>query len=257
MSLPSIDPYPLPDQRCLEHNRLSWQLDPDRAVLLIHDMQNYFLRAYTHGAPARRAIGNISSLIQTSRKARVPVIYTRQPPNQSRSRRGLLAELWGPGLGAEADDAEITARLRPAPEDTVLTKHRYSAFHGTGLAIRLRELGRDQLAVTGVYAHLGCLLTCADAFMADIKPFLVADATADFDADHHTWALRYAATRCAVVTLTADMTRALGVAGRTTRSAGGDRPCSDAPEAGTGPARHVPGTVDTGSPGSVDRGGDL
>ncbi|MFD8547180.1 isochorismatase family protein [Streptomyces sp. NPDC059649] len=159
--------------------------------------------------PAPPPPAGISRLTRAAHRAGVPVVYTRQPPRQRPQQRGLLADLWGPGPGGRPDDADIVPELAPSPQDLLLTKHRYSAFHGTGLADRMTDLGRDQLIVTGVYAHLGCLLTCADAFMHDIQTFLVADATADFDAEHHHWALRYGATRCAVVTMAADTAEAL------------------------------------------------
>lgn len=41
--IPSIQPYALPDSSSLPENVVSWRVDPSRALLLIHDMQNYFL----------------------------------------------------------------------------------------------------------------------------------------------------------------------------------------------------------------------
>ncbi|MEU9237648.1 isochorismatase family protein [Streptomyces subrutilus] len=235
MNLPDIEPYPLPGRRGMDDNRLHWQADRARAALLIHDMQNYFLRPYSQGAPADRAISHIHHLAATARDAGVPVIYSRQPPDQAPNQRGLLADLWGAGPGAAPDDADITATLTPHPGDKIVTKHRYSAFHATDLAAHLHRAGRDQLIVTGVYAHLGCLLTCTDAFMQGIQPFLIADATADFDAEHHTWALRYAATRCAVVALTADISRALTGAHRPAPGARQAVPCTQTPSTPHGP----------------------
>ncbi len=46
-------------------------------------------------------------------------------------------------------------------------------------------------------------MTACDAWMRDIQAFAVADAVADFSADEHAMALRWAAGRCAVVTTTA------------------------------------------------------
>lgn len=64
----------------------------------------------------------------------------------------------------------------------------------------MRDTRRDQLVLCGVYAHVGVLATAIEAFTNDIQVFLVADATADFSAEYHRSALKYAAERCARVT---------------------------------------------------------
>ncbi len=56
--------------------------------------------------------------------------------------------------------------------------------------------------VTGVYAHIGVLMTACDAWMSDVQAFVVADAVADFSEREHKMALEWAAGRCAVVTTT-------------------------------------------------------
>ncbi|MDT0305130.1 isochorismatase family protein [Streptomonospora wellingtoniae] len=210
MPLPHIEPYELPAAAELPGNRADWRLDPARAALLIHDMQHYFLRPYAAGAqPLEGATANIADLRRRARAAGIPVVYTAKPGDVPPERRGLELDFWGRGMRADPDHSGIAARLRPEEGDEVITKHRYSAFVGTGLAERLHGLGRDQLLVTGVYAHIGCLLTAADAFMRDIQPFLVADATADFSAEDHRFALRYVSQRCGMALTAGEAAAAL------------------------------------------------
>ncbi len=209
MALPHIDPYPLP--AALPASRAGWTPDPARAALLIHDMQHYFVAAFpAQHEPIRSVVPAIADLRRHARAAGMPVIFSTQPGDQAPAERGLLRDFWGAGL-ATGQQAAIITDLQPQPDELVLTKWRYSAFQRTDLAERLRALGRDQLIICGVYAHLGCLLTACDAFMHDIAPFFVADAVADFSAEEHRWALRYAAGRCAVVTDTARLLQQLGL----------------------------------------------
>ncbi|MFF2922406.1 isochorismatase family protein [Streptomyces celluloflavus] len=204
MALPAIAPYPMPTPDALPAQRVDWTVDPRRAVLLVHDLQNYFLRAFTEGAaPLTELLENVGRLTAACRAAGIPVVYSAQPAGQSPAQRGLQQDFWGPGLPAEpADAAAIAAPVAPQPGDTLLTKWKYSAFARTELAEQLAGLGRDQLVVVGVYAHIGVLMTACDAWMRDIQAFVVADAVADFSAVDHQQALRWAADKCARLTTT-------------------------------------------------------
>ncbi|NRQ31992.1 isochorismatase family protein [Nonomuraea sp. NN258] len=200
MGLPVIEPYSLPAEA--PASKVSWPIDPARAALLVHDMQNHFLAPFQAG-PIPDVIGNIQQIRKHCVAQDIPVLYSAQPGAQQPKQRGLLTDFWGPGLGGEPYAAAIVDELKPDDPDTVLTKWRYSAFVRTDLAHRLH--GRDQLILVGVYAHIGVLATALDAFMRDIQPFVVADAVADFSRGHHEYALDYASQRCARVVTTAQV----------------------------------------------------
>lgn len=148
-------------------------------------------------------VDNVTQLRQRCAEFNVPITYTAQPGGMTEEQRGLLKDFWGPGMAVSAAHREVINQIAPTGTDRIFTKWRYSAFHRSDLAEFLRENGRDQLIVCGVYAHVGCLMTACDAFTNDVQSFLVADAIADFSLEYHRLALNWAAQRCSVTPTTA------------------------------------------------------
>jgi trans-2,3-dihydro-3-hydroxyanthranilic acid synthase len=202
--LPTITPYSLPSADKLPDNVAEWGLTAERAVLLIHDLQGYFLAPFP-SAFQSELVHNVAMLRERCIRAGVPVAYTAQPGRMTAADRGLLRDFWGPGMRTNEADRAIVPELTPTTGDWVLTKWRYSAFYRSDLLNRMVAAGRDQIILCGVYAHVGVLMTALDAFTHDIQAFMVADAVGDFSADFHKLALDYAAQRCAMVVTTADV----------------------------------------------------
>lgn len=200
MSIPKIASYPMPQADDFFNNKTRWALDPEKSVLLVHDMQQYFLDFYDQSqAPIPELIQHTKALIEQARALNIPVVYTAQLGDQTPEHRQLLTDFWGTGLKDDPEQTKIHDELSPVGEDIVLTKWRYSAFKFSNLEQLMQDWERDQLMICGVYAHIGCLLSAAEAFMLNIRPFLVGDALADFSREEHDLAIKYASTRCAQV----------------------------------------------------------
>lgn len=183
---PRPDEYPEPV--------VGWSASPYRAVLLVHDMQRYFLSRFDRNSqPATDLVANVAKVIAAARRTGVPIVYTAQPGSMTPKQRGLLRDFWGSGMTVELADRAVDDALAPRAEELVIDKWRYSAFTRTPLAEYIQEVGRDQLIVCGIYAHVGVLATALEAYSRDLETFVLADAVADFDRSRHLGALDHMA----------------------------------------------------------------
>lgn len=115
MALPAIQSYSMPKAADLPPNRASWTPDPKRAVLLVHDMQAYFLNAFAvDQSPVTELIAHIRKLLDQCRTLGIPVVYTAQPGEQSIEERGLLSDFWGEGINKAPHLKGILPELAPA-----------------------------------------------------------------------------------------------------------------------------------------------
>ncbi|WP_185233154.1 isochorismatase family protein [Teredinibacter franksiae] len=201
MSIPALPEYTLNQIVCNQSNKPGWQVDPSRAVLLIHDMQRYFVNFYGNdSAFVSKLIVQIQQLKNWCASNGIPCAYTAQPGNQNPEERALLTDFWGGGLNDDPDVTGIVSGLAPVADDKNFTKWRYSAFKKNNFDKWLRASNRDQIIIVGVYGHIGILSTALEAFMLDYQPFIVADAIGDFSLEDHQYTLDYVAKRCGVVT---------------------------------------------------------
>lgn len=207
-----IEPYEVPGAECLRLNKVHWALNAADAVLVVHDMQNFWLRFYRDPGPLVRRVRRLHDLCAARG---MPILYTAAERPRTLAERGLGLQFWGAGIGGERaapDDVAIAAELAPRDNDYLIVKTRYSAFFGTGLHETLQKMNRRQIVLCGVFGHHGVMLTAADAYMRNYQVFLVADAVADYSREDHDTAIRYVAEVCGQLALAQTVEQALGAA---------------------------------------------
>ena len=208
---PKIPSYDLDFAKYLELNRCQWTVEPAASVLLIYDMQTWYVNRYEDPS---RLVGNIKRIKSAADAVGVPTVYAEADPVHNLAERGIARDLWGDGIGAvkdaQADDNQIYGDLTPSSSDFLIRKRKYSAFFETDLESLLRRMNRSQIILCGNYANHGCMTTAVDAYMRNFKVFFMADALGAFDAAAHDMALRWVADTSGQVTLTEQVIAEMG-----------------------------------------------
>jgi nicotinamidase-related amidase len=131
---------------------------PGRACLLVIDMQNGTCgpkdagkRPELHEAVTRRVIPNIGELLAAFRGSGLEVIYTViESLTQDGRDRSLDYKLSNLGFVKGSEEAQVIAELAPARDEIVLPKTSSSVFNSTILDYVLRNMGVEELFVTGL-----------------------------------------------------------------------------------------------------------
>jgi len=158
--------------------------DPERAALLLIDMQEYFRGIAAPVLPA------LQRLLGAWREFAAPVVYTQHGHEDPANDGGMLFEWWDDHILVNSPEWDLLPEIGPAEGDPVFAKKRYSAFHGTGLEDHLRERGVRELVIAGVMTNLCCETTARDAFVRDFRVFFLTDGTATADRAMHEASLR-------------------------------------------------------------------
>ena len=161
-----------------------FELDANKAALLVLDMQNYFLEQDSHAfiPSARTIILTLNQLISFMNNKSRPVIFTKHIT--STDPEDLMLKWWKDTISEDINVADISPYI-DSTKAMMITKNHYSAFHNTDLKRVLRELGVEQLIITGVMSHLCCETTARDAFMNNFEVFFVVDGTATYTEKLH------------------------------------------------------------------------
>jgi len=196
-------------------------LAPARAALLVVDLQNDFVRA---GAPqevpsARATLTAVAALRQAAHQAGMPVVFTRYTAGPEITHLAWFSPECGPpqcscwpGVSrAYADRAETLAghdvvdELTPLPDELIIDKCGYGAFHNTGLEDALRARNLRQIWVVGTVTQICVEETVREGYRRGFEMVVAADGVSSFDGQMHRETLRNLAHRFALVTDTATM----------------------------------------------------
>lgn len=173
------------------------EIDPKTSALLIIDMQNDATRpegklaAINLPEPAAALIPHIRKLIDSAHSVKMPVVYTKSTHRHDH----IDTNPFSPVIALDATKegswgAEIDEELKPAPEDIVVVKHRWSSFYCTLLEPILKNLGIKTLLITGVLTNACVLHTTVAAHDRDYRTIVVRDCVASGDPEKHGVALK-------------------------------------------------------------------
>lgn len=166
-----------------------------RTALIVVDMQRAFLEPgeSMEVPPAREVVPRIQALLTVFRARRFPVVFTEflyteaapllvgeLHPEHRRAAPGAARGFGRPSSSCLAGELNVAtvAELVPHPDELVVQKPYYDAFHGTVLDGALRARGVTHLVITGTLTDICVLATVVGGFNREYRITVVEDGVA-------------------------------------------------------------------------------
>ena len=176
-------------------------LEPNRTALLVFDL----LHGHVNKDLATRArfepvIKKARLLLEGMRDAGCMVAYAHADHRADRATSAVTlrdtdnrlrpiapgeAASHKPLLTGGTAQTRIIEELQPRPEDYLIPKHRWSAFHGTYLELALRTRGIQNLVLCGGSTDVGVASTAFAARDLDYQLVIASDACTSPERDNH------------------------------------------------------------------------
>ena len=171
---------------------LNEKVDPKHTALIVVDVMNDFCaeggvfhKLGCDMSMIQSMVPRLVEFIEEARKGKLLTIYIQglyddvylsAPTIERRIRAGsdvplCISGTWGSQF----------YQIKPLPSETIVVKHRYSAFVDTDLDLVLRSRGIKTLIMTGVATNVCVESTLRDGFMNDYYILLPSDCTACYD----------------------------------------------------------------------------
>lgn len=139
------------------------------SALVMIDLQNTYREGVMRLDGVEPAIAEARTLLERARGAGIPIIHVRHDAGA------------GSPYDLSAAIGQISDEVAPEAGETVITKSYPSAFVGTDLEARLKDLGATDLILAGFMTHMCVNSTARSAFSLGFRPTVVAAATATRD----------------------------------------------------------------------------
>lgn len=160
-----------------------------KKALIIVDMLNDFVDekgALYCGGTARSIIPFIQERRTSYRNRNDLVIYLQDSHDEDDKEfekfpKHSVAGTWG---------CEVIPELSPMAGEKVISKKRYSGFHGTDLENILKSAGVDEVEVVGVCTSICVMDTVGGLANRDYKTTVPVKGVADFDQKMHQFSLK-------------------------------------------------------------------